>query len=53
MADKLMYTPNAVNKITPFVDNNQYLKRLDNHFNGNNDQNSIKVLKANEQETLL
>ena len=38
-----------IHKITPYVDYNLWLKRLDTQLNESADQNSLKVLKVAKQ----
>ena len=46
MANKLMYTTNMmIHKITPSVDYNKCLKRLDTQLNESTNQNLEKCLK--------
>ena len=52
MTDILLYFPNYDTKITPSVDYNFELKRLDTQLNESTNQNSIKVPKVVKQ-TLL
>ena len=40
MADKLMYNPNVDHQITPFVDYNWWLKRLDTQLHESTNQNT-------------
>ena len=56
MADKMMYIPMMIHKIIPFVDYNQWFKRLDTQLNTITNQNSIKdpkVIKSANKKTLL
>ena len=56
MTNKLMYIPNANTKITPYVNNNQRLKRLETQLNKPTNQNSVKVpkvVKPKNKKTLL
>ena len=46
MADKLLYIPIDDTKITPSVDHNKWLKRLDTQLNEPTNQNSRKVPKS-------
>ena len=49
-------SPIMIYKITPSVDNNKWLKRLDNQTNEPTNQNSIKVpklVKPTNKKTLL
>ncbi len=46
MADRLMYIPMMMHKITSFLDYNQWLKRLDTQLNKPTKQNSMKVPKV-------
>ena len=46
VAEKLVNIPNMIHKITPFVDYNKWLKRLDTLLNNPSNKNSVKVLKV-------
>ena len=48
MADKLMYNTNYNAQNYPFVDYNQWLKRLDAQLDESTNKNSIKVHKVVE-----
>ena len=52
-----MYIPTMmIHKITPYIDYNYWLKRLDTQLNGPLNQNSIKVPKVvmpKKKKTLL
>ncbi len=49
MADKLMYITNDEYKITPSVDYNKWIKRLDTQLNEPTNQNAIKDPKVVKQ----
>ena len=51
MADKWMYISMA-HKITPSVDYNQWLKRLNTQFNNATNHNLVKVVKPTNAKTL-
>ncbi len=56
MADILMYIPNDDTQITPPVDYNKWLKRLDIQLNETTNQNLLKVPKVampTNKKTLL
>ena len=56
MVNKLMYIPNGDTQITPSVDYNLWLKRLDTQLDETTKQNSIKVpkvVKPMNKKTLL
>ena len=56
MVDKWMYIPVITLKITPSVDYNEWLKRLNNQLNEPTNQNIIKVSKVinpTNKKTLL
>ena len=56
MADKLMYIPNDDIQNYPFLDYNEWLKRLDTLINEPTNQNSIKVpmvVKPTNNKTIL
>ena len=46
VAEKLVNIPNMIHKITPFVDYNKWLKRLDTLLNNPSNKNLVKVLKV-------
>ena len=48
MADKLLFIPIDDTKITPSVDHNKWLKRLDTQLNEPTNQNSIIIQKVVE-----
>ena len=53
---KIMYIPMMIHKITPTVDYNLWLKRLDTQLNEPSNQNSINVpkfVKPMNKKTLL
>ena len=49
MADKLMQSPMLIHKVTPSVDYNWWLKRLDTQLNKPVNQNLIKVPKLSQR----
>ena len=53
MANKLFTSPLLVYKITPPVNYNQWLKRLDTQLNESTNQNSTKVVDPTKKKTLF